>query len=460
MRHFTDLRKQAAWVSIAGFVLNLIAFYPGFLNPDSLNQYRESVRGVYSDWHPPVMALLWSGFNAIHEGPALMLILQLGLLWGSCYLLYPQCTRRPWRVLVVGLLLAPFVQNFAGVIVKDSQMALSLLLALAMMLTTASRQKKPTVPQVVGVALLLTYCSWIRINALPAVIPLCFLWSWIMFRERSWGIILSFPLAFVVAVVLGLYTFNNFLLKPIHTYPETKLFLHDLSGIFVAEKQNVFPAFLFENPDFDTSYVRQKYTTATFDDIWWNQDGLAFNHPAVRTQQGARALQRAWQEAIGKYPVTYLSNRADGYLHYLRIKDRGNFFAVFYPRIDANPSGLAFKGNVVSSVFIKYIWVQRNAPYMRPWFWLLVNVVLLGFTRWVKQPGHRLTYVALLLSSLLYLLASFLIYQTDTDFRYFYWNCLACGLACCVWGLDRLTGPLSPGTDWRKAGEHSVEKAM
>lgn len=446
MRHFTDLQKQAAGVSIAGFALNLLAYYPGFLNPDSIDQYNQSLSGTYSEWHPPVMAVLWRGFNLIQEGPASMLVLQLGLLWGSCYLLYALCNRRLWRLLVAGLFLAPFVQNFAGVIVKDSQMALSLLLAVAIMLTAVIRQRKMTVPQMVCVALLLTYSSWIRFNALPAVIPLCFLWSWIMFREQSLRVLLSFPLAFMLAVTMGLYVFSNFILKPNHTYPEAKLFLHDLSGIFVAEKRNVFPAFLFRNPDFDTTYIRKKYTTATFDNIWWNPDGLTIRQKEARNDQGTRALQRAWWKAIGEHPVAYLRNRADGFLYHLRIKNRANVFHVFYPRIDPNAFGLEFKGNILSRVFIKYIWVQRDAPYMRPWFWLLVNVVLLGFTMRVKQPGHRITYAALLLSSLFYLLGSFLIYQTDNDFRYFYWNCLACSLAGCVWVLDRLTAHLPPVT--------------
>jgi hypothetical protein len=461
MHRSTDLRKQAAWVSLAGFVLNLIAFYPGFLNPDSINQYQESLSGMYSDWHPPVMAVLWRGLHAIGEGPAPMLVLQLGCLWGSCYLLYPLSTHRTWHLLVAGVFLAPFVQNFAGVIIKDSQMALGLLLALAIMLNAVSSQKKPTVPRVVCVALLLTYSSWIRLNALPAVLPLCFLGSWVMLRERSLGIVLSSALAFGVAVVLGLYVFNHWVLKPKPTYPEAKLFLHDLSGVFVAEKQNVFPAFLFKNPDFDTSYIRRKYTTATFDHIWWNADGLTFDHKELRTEKGMQALQRAWREAISKYLATYLSNRADGFLYHLRIKNRDNLLQVFYPRIDANPLGLVFKENIVSKVFIKYIWVQRNAPYMRPWFWLLANVVLLGLIARVKQPGYRVTYGVLLLSSLLYLLASFFVYQTDTDFRYFYWNCLACSLACCVWGLDRFTGLIPSETKWNSIlAKHRAEKAV
>jgi hypothetical protein len=253
-----------------------------------------------------------------------------------------------------------------------------------------------------------------------------------------------------------LYGFNHLVLKPKPAYPEAKLFLHDLSGIFVAEKRNVFPAFLFDNPDFDTTYIRKKYTTATFDNIWWNPDGLAFNHKAVRTEAGTQALQGAWREAICQYPVTYLSNRADGFLHYLRIKNRDDFYHVFYPRIDPNSWGLVFRENIVSRVFIKYVWVQRNAPYMRPWFWLLVNGLLLGCTGRLKQPGHRITYAMLLLSSLLYLLASFLIYQTDVDFRYFYWNCLACSLAGCVWVLDGFAGRFSPKTDRSMPAKHAA----
>ena len=66
-----------------------------------------------------------------------------------------------------------------------------------------------------------------------------------------------------------------------------------------------------------------------------------------------------------------------------------------------------------------------------------INFVLLFFMPRVRNDFFRLCYAMLLFSSLLYMLPCFFIFQTDTDFRYFYWNCIACSLAICLLVADR-----------------------
>lgn len=40
------------------FLLKYLIYYPGSFTPDSMNQYRQAVSGVYNDWHPVAQTLL------------------------------------------------------------------------------------------------------------------------------------------------------------------------------------------------------------------------------------------------------------------------------------------------------------------------------------------------------------------------------------------------------------------
>ena len=75
--------------------------------------------------------------------------------------------------------------------------------------------------------------------------------------------------------------------------------------------------------------------------------------------------------------------------------------------------------------------------YMKPWFWLLVNIVTLVAGFLVYNPFIKRAVFVLSLSSLLYLLAQFFIFPVDTDFRYFYWNCVSLFVSVAFLLIDR-----------------------
>lgn len=63
---------------------------------------------------------------------------------------------------------------------------------------------------------------------------------------------------------------------------------------------------------------------------------------------------------------------------------------------------------------------------MKAWFWLLVNTLLLVFIPVFKDKQVRLIYACIILSGVLYKMPDLFIYQSDTDYRYFYWNTIIC----------------------------------
>ncbi len=438
----TGTKKNIGFVifCIAGLALNFFAYYPGFLSPDSLDQYQQAIGHNYHDWHPPAMALLWTVFNFIHKGTSSMLLMQLLCLWTSVFLLCRLNRHVWWKISIVLFAFAPFVQNFCGYLVKDSQMALCWLVSFSIMAAPLLQQRRISTLEATTSALLLAYGEWVRPNALPGAIPLCLLWAWLFLlrteKPKALKVIIA-GACLCTAIVAGQWIISNVIAKPAKSYPENKLFLHDLTGIYVRTGENPFPPIVFANPDFDTSYLRTHYHPATFDGIWWNNDNLTIL-PAP-DEQITHDLFRAWKSAVTRHPIIYLQQRFEGFLYYLRVKNRREEFHYYFPWVHPNELGVVHHENMLTRMLQKPIKWQKDTFYMKPWFWFFLNVLLLFLSRAIRRRATRQLYNTLVWSAFLYQATSFLIFQTDTDFRYFYWNCIACFLAVAFLLNDRLT---------------------
>src|SRR5262245_62700613 len=108
-----------------GWLLISLYCYPGFLTFDSFEQLSQArhFRPV-SDWHPPLMSIIWRWLDKIVAGPYLMVLLQSGLLLGGLYALFARMMR-PWLAVAVTLFvfLWPPVITSQAVVWKDPLMA-------------------------------------------------------------------------------------------------------------------------------------------------------------------------------------------------------------------------------------------------------------------------------------------------------------------------------------------------
>ncbi|MGN6568547.1 MAG: hypothetical protein ACTHJ0_11370 [Flavipsychrobacter sp.] len=429
-----DSKRLAFIICLSGFLLNLIAYYPGFMSPDSLDQYQQAITGDYNDWHPPIMAGLWHLFNYIYSGPLLMLVFQLSLFWTSIYLLLTAIKGHIWKLSILLLAFAPFIQNFTGYIIKDIQMSFAWLLTSAILFRAIIQQRKLSIFESIISLLLIIYATWIRQNALPGSLPFIVLWTWLVFRQRSKGFKITIVVIATTLLVWLQFPFNYNLFNAEKTYPEVKLYLEDITGIYAKTGQSYFTPYVLTGPAFDPNRLRTQYNTATFDDLWEDYNGKALL-PDM-DDSSVKDLQKAWLHAIVAHPFTYINNRADGFLYYLRVKNRTPLH-YYYPYIDPNPYGFVFKWNLASKLLLKPIAFQKDIFYMRPWFWFLLSVILLFFMKKIRNTAYRKYYILLATSGILYLLPQFLVYQTDTDLRYFYWNILSPALCVCLLIADR-----------------------
>ena len=177
--------RPAAAASIAAVLLcalMLAIWWPGVAMYDSVDQYGQVLRGAYDDWHPPIMARLWSILHLGWDGQAPMFVLQAALYWLGLGLIAAALAREgAWRaaaaVLVLGAL--PVFAGWQAAVLKDAQMAAAMLAAtgIAGWWRLADRRLPP--PAAIAVALLLAYATLVRANAVFAVAPLaCGLFGW------------------------------------------------------------------------------------------------------------------------------------------------------------------------------------------------------------------------------------------------------------------------------------------
>src|SRR4051794_12442050 len=128
-------RKAIATVVVpaSAFVLavaNFVACFPGIADSDTKGLYLQALAGTYSDWHAPVLALLWSHLDARHWGTAPLLGIEIALYWTG-FALVADGLRRVGRsrFALIALLsgLSPFFLFYSRLVSKDVFLAASLI---------------------------------------------------------------------------------------------------------------------------------------------------------------------------------------------------------------------------------------------------------------------------------------------------------------------------------------------
>jgi hypothetical protein len=160
-------------ILVGGWIGLLLYAYPGYMSYDSIYQLREARSGVFSDWHPPMMAAIWRVVDYVLAGPFGMLTIQSWTFLLGAYLLARRAM--PARLAAIAasfVLLFPTVSAVMAVIWKDSQMCGFLLLGAGLLL---SPKRKLRMLGLISLCL----ATAMRHNALTMTLPivvLLFVW--------------------------------------------------------------------------------------------------------------------------------------------------------------------------------------------------------------------------------------------------------------------------------------------
>ena len=416
-----------AWVAVL-FAANLAVSYPGLLTNDSVNQYAEAVSGRYTDWHPPVMAWLWSVLRHVAPGPAPLFVLHLAGYWAGWALL-ADATRRSGRPgLAFAVALAGVFPTFLFLnasITKDVGMVAAWLPAVGLLYWFRAQHRRVPVVAGVAIALLLAYGTLVRANAIFALGPLVLY----ALAPAAWLRNVRLALAAVLVAVIALpvtQQANRLLFHPVERQAVNSLFLFDLAGIAVRERD---PALLAPRANIPVDDLAKCYTPYWWDTLSpWGACGDRVNRPDDDHPTVADGLVKQWARTIAAHPVDYA-------LHRLKHFNSELMFAVPLKHIRLTPEyrtdNPAFRPlETVTARDVRFDLVRKN-PTVWPVTWFAWAGVLLAFLR-SSEPTPKVLLARTLAVSALAYCGAYLVVGVATDIRYHYWAILAAVVATLV----------------------------
>ena len=420
-------------VACTGFCLSILAFWPGFMEFDSFDQYAQAIgREPLNDWHPVIMALLWRVLIRFHDGPEPMLLLQMALYWSGFLYLALQMLRRGRPALAWGAILIPFLPfllNFSGVVWKDTHMALAFFWA-ALILAFARRSMWSAATSL----LLIFYGLAVRHNGIAAALPLLILWGHnfaglINIRHRFSAALFTAGAAATILVL------TNFAIDRLLAVEQTNPLHHQMLNEIAymqchsggpVDLLTLYPGDALKElspADRQIELCRQVDELAAGGDT----DDIFEKEILASPDDDDPRIFPLWLQTLRAHASEYLAYRLIVYRTFLRPFSylrpyyvfcdgrQPNQFPERFSSEPANALGLA-------TVLRDYIGLASKMLdfLFRPFFWLIALVVTAGLSLWKK------TWVAglICLSGLCYL-GAYLLSLPAPDFRYAYWAIFA-----------------------------------
>jgi hypothetical protein len=425
----------AVLAALCGFAVTVATFYPGYMSPDSITQLEQARRGVYSDWHPPLMAWLWGLFDRI-VGPGAMLLLHSLLFWGSLAALAWQRFPKRWAAGIVILAIGFFPPIFAllGTVWKDVSLAATLLTAFVVLLRA---HRRPSWVSLLAVPLLLLYAVSVRHNAVTAVVPFAVWAASIAVRltrlraARAW-IATSVAAVVLLACLLATRAIIEAALTSMKLYTVQALFVHDLTAISIATGRNQLPLFVQQDNPLTIPELQRIYTPDTIVHLLCC-DTTMRRLNAISDGRQVTVLRAAWLEALTAHPGPYLRHRWDIARQSLGWR-RPTVCLPYHSGIDENSLGLVFRSNALNRYVMEGMKRVRDSLLFRGWVYLSLSLVGLAWAlaMWRRRPN--VPFLALTSSAVLYFLPYFFV-ATACDFRLLWWGVVAVLVSPLVLGL-------------------------
>ncbi|MFF7313449.1 hypothetical protein [Streptomyces sp. NPDC008137] len=404
----------------------ILVFAPGYLSPDSLEQLRQAEGKLpLTDWHPPVLSLVWRALIAVTGSIASMLVLQCLVFWGALGVLswcvWGLTGSRGGSLAVLGLGLTPFVLTFVGVVWKDVHAAFALLAACAVAFTGLRLRDEDLRPPALRWGLLglgvlfLAYAMLVRKNAFFAAIPVFVLLVLALWRapgRRTW---VTCTAAIVAALVVPAAAISLFA-RPLETKQGAQIMLDDLVHVLRVDElrsADVSPGLR----DRLVSSAEECRRVGALSDAYW----ACYDRPVDGLRGDSGEITSLWLDEMSGHVPGYLQYRLrlfttllfeTGYVYKAGITRNDLGVGVAHPRLED------MLGTYVRGMASDLPWLFRG------WFWLAVALVL------AVRPGggsFSMPVRALGISSAAYILG-YLPIMPATDFRYIYWPVIACSL--------------------------------
>jgi 4-amino-4-deoxy-L-arabinose transferase-like glycosyltransferase len=406
------------------FVAQALWTSPGELVADSREQLRQALSGQYSDWHPPVMALVWSWLIKLGATSGGLLVLHQFLHWLGIALIADGCRRsdrrrEAWLVLAAGVF--PVFVYYDRVVVKDVGMASAFVAATGIAAWFLLQDKRVPLWAMLLSGLALAYGLLIRTNAVFALGPMLLLYLPAARGPALPKILAGSVLAALLAIPLSNWI-NHKAIGARPEYPVQSLQLFDLMGIAVHSGDN---RVMGQNPP-SLAVIRACYTP-----YWWDPVSPWGSCPTLRQELGytlsldstdpaiVAATAAQWRRAIVGHPIAYLAHRLEFFNSSLYFVVPSFSFR-YSKAADLAPYGT--RQVEQREIYLDYL---KNNFLWWPVVWLYLGLCALACLEMVRDASVTAYMGRLLITSGLLFAGAYLIVGVATESRYYYWSVMA-----------------------------------
>lgn len=423
------------------------ALWPGVATWDTLTQYRQAVSGRYDDWHPPVMARLWSGLMALGlGGSGPLLLLQWALLWGGLGLLAAALARAEARraaLAVIAAGLMPVQASWMACVLKDCQLLGALTAATGLVAWFRLDGRRMPGWAVRLVVALLVYAALLRANAVFSVVPLALAWAdwrgrwrdgWLGLRR--WWARAALLAAACLAVIAALGPIDHRLLGAEPSHVERTLPLFDMAGI-------AHRAHLASLPDLPASTWREAERRGCATPFFWDpfadpaRCGPIGTALAFARDETLPSIEGEWLRLIAAHPFAYGAHRLAHLNATLRIAAPADERLATGPAASlANPDRVGEPARGAAAWLAPLASLMAATPAGVPAVWLVLAAGLWWTLAGTPSQPARALGLALVASATVQT-ASFAVVSIASDLRYHLWLMLATMLAAALTGACR-----------------------
>jgi len=408
----------AALMAAAGFALTILAFYPGYLTNDASFVHGYVQEWHLGDWQSPVMTMLWWLIDPVAPGSGSMFLLDAALYWLAFALIAATVARRAGYAgaLVPLIALAPPGFMLLSMIWRDVLFAAIWLLAAALVYPVAERPGLTRAALRLIALILVGSGILLRPNAIVAA-PL--LLAYIAWPARfEWKRV---ALLFIPALAAGyglIHLVYYDILDVKRENPLHSLLVFDIGGITHFSGENQFPvAWSAEQQDL----VLNRCYEPKLWDSYWTLEPCTFVMARLERPDdrifGTPRLVEAWKRALTAHPLAYIEHRATFMWTFLgRYKLVLELYHLDEAPLSHNPRFMAL---------LPFYEALKETIIFRVGLWLLVAIGIVLWTWRARATPSGAFAIGMAGCGIMYVL-SFAVLGVATDFRYGYWDVLAC----------------------------------
>lgn len=425
----------AVIATLCGYAVATV-FHPGYFSADSAYQLLQANGDQrVSDWHPPVLALVWRILLGTTGTFSTMAALQTAVLWGAlwtlAHLVWKKTGSRGLSLAMLAVGLAPHIMNFTGVVWKDVHLAYALLVVCAIALTArelpADRTRTRWALLVLGVVFLV-YAGMVRKNGFPAVLPvfaLLVLAAWPVPGRRRW---LAATGVFVAVTVLGSIGVSA-ATHPLATRVYAVIPVDDLVHVLTPAQLRAAAEQAGGTADFRDRMVtaatdcqKRRLTSNAYLECYPRKGPFDL----MELSRNSDVLVRMWTQQMPKHWKGYAEYRVRVFTKLLFRSNQPFLNGTRLPPGSHLPESAekAPPNETLRAALQYYVTgAVRDLPMLfQGWFWLAVSLVLVLRRRWPGPYSRELRLIGA--SSLVYILA-YLPTVPESNFRYLYWPALS-----------------------------------